>query len=55
MRELETALKCRIGSGYPTDPETIQFLQSWVQEHRDLPSCARHSWATAQRIKASFI
>lgn len=55
MRALESSLKCRIGSGYPTDPDTIQFLQTWVREHGDLPPCARHSWATAQRIKASFI
>jgi len=55
MRELESCLSCRIGSGYPHDPDTIEFLKTWVKQNRDLPSCARHSWATAQRIKASFI
>jgi ribonuclease HII len=55
MRELESRLGCRIGSGYPHDQDTIDFLRNWVRENRELPPCARHSWATAQRIKASFI
>ncbi|MBN1235669.1 MAG: ribonuclease HII [Methanotrichaceae archaeon] len=55
MRELEEAMNCKIGSGYPHDRDTIAFLERWVKENRDLPPCARHSWATAKRIKASFI
>jgi ribonuclease HII len=55
IRDLERSLSCTIGSGYPNDPQTIQFLDNWVKEHRELPTCARHTWATAQRIKASFI
>ena len=55
MRELEEAMHCKIGSGYPHDQDTLDFLQNWVKENRDLPACARHSWATAERIKASFI
>ena len=42
-------------SGYPHDRDTIAFLSEWVRENKDLPPCARHSWTTAQRIKASFI
>ncbi len=55
IRELERALGCKIGSGYPHDPDTIEFLTAWFREKGDRPACARHSWATAQRIKASFI
>jgi len=55
MRELESSLNCKIGSGYPHDPDTIEFLKTWVKQNRDLPRCARHSWETAKRIKASFI
>lgn len=55
VRQLEEELGCKIGSGYPTDKDTIDFLSSWVRENRELPPCARHSWTTAQRIKASFI
>ena len=55
IRELERSLCCTIGSGYPSDPQTMTFLSHWVKEHCELPACARHTWATAQRIKASFI
>jgi ribonuclease HII len=55
MRELESILGCKIGSGYPHDQDTLTFLCNWVKEKKELPPCARHSWATAQRIKASFI
>jgi ribonuclease HII len=55
MKELEADLGCKIGSGYPHDQDTLAFLNAWVKENKDLPLCARHSWTTAQRIKASFI
>jgi ribonuclease HII len=55
IRELEQSMNCTIGSGYPNDPQTIEFLSQWVKAHRDLPPCARQTWATAQRMKASFI
>jgi ribonuclease HII len=55
IRDLERSIGCIIGSGYPSDPQTIMFLNQWVKEHRELPPCARYTWATAQRIKASFI
>ncbi len=55
MQKLESSLGCKIGSGYPHDQDTIDFLCKWIKENQELPPCARHSWATAQRIKASFI
>ncbi len=55
MRKLEDVLGQKIGSGYPHDQDTLTFLRNWVKENKELPPCARHSWATAQRIKASFI
>lgn len=55
MRELERSQSCKMGSGYPSDPDTIRFLETWVKEKKELPPFSRHSWATAQRIKASFI
>lgn len=55
IRELEKSHSCKIGSGYPSDPDTIRFLETWVKEKKELPPFARHSWATAKRIKASFI
>lgn len=39
------------GSGYPVDERTIKFLEKWMEDHDNLPNCARKSWKTAQRIK----
>jgi len=32
MRELEEAMHCKIGSGYPHDRDTIAFLEGWVRK-----------------------
>lgn len=39
-----------IGSGYPSDPVTIQFLEKWIKEKGVLPPYTRRSWKTAQRL-----
>jgi ribonuclease HII len=41
-----------LGSGYPSDARTIQFLERWVREHGGLPDFARRSWETARRVLA---
>jgi ribonuclease HII len=38
------------GSGYPSDPRTINFLKQWIQIHNDLPPFARKSWITVKRL-----
>ncbi|HMK54314.1 MAG TPA: ribonuclease HII [Methanobacteriaceae archaeon] len=38
-----------IGSGYPSDPRTIKFLNETSYE--DLPDFVRHSWATVEKLK----
>lgn len=38
-----------IGSGYPSDPATKEFLSRWIKEHRSYPPFARRSWKTASR------
>lgn len=55
VRELERSLGLEIGSGYPSDPATVRFLEDWAREHGDLPPFVRQSWKTAERIKARFI
>jgi ribonuclease HII len=39
-----------IGSGYPSDPKTINFLKRYVEEFGELPKIARKSWKTSKRI-----
>jgi len=56
IRELERLHNCKMGSGYPSDSDTIKFLEEWVKDKKELPPFARHTWATAKRIiEASFI
>ena len=38
------------GSGYPSDPDTIAFLESWVRSKGEEPEFARKSWKTWDRI-----
>jgi ribonuclease HII len=38
------------GSGYPSDPDTIAFLESWMKSNSSHPEFARRSWKTWERI-----
>jgi len=42
-----------VGSGYPSDPATREFLRSYVETHGDLPDCARASWQTSRDALAA--
>jgi len=41
-----------VGSGYPSDGTTREFLRSFVQSEGELPACARRSWQTSQDVLA---
>jgi len=55
IRDLEQREGAIIGSGYPSDPKTIRFIETWIKEHGSLPPYVRKSWATAQRLIRSSI
>lgn len=42
----------QVGSGYPSDPTTREFLESYVADHGDLPPFARESWSTCADVIA---
>ncbi|ADD06261.1 ribonuclease H, type 2 [Natrialba magadii ATCC 43099] len=42
-----------VGSGYPSDPNTRAFLESYVDAHGELPACARESWSTCEDVLAA--
>ena len=42
-----------VGSGYPSDPTTRDFLEEYVREHGELPDCARSSWQTSDDALAA--
>ena len=39
-----------MGSGYPSDSRTREFLQRYILENGTLPNCARKSWKTSKDI-----
>ena len=49
-QELEPALGLPLGSGYPADPVTKKFLETWVERFGSLPPYVRHSWETCQKL-----
>jgi len=42
-----------VGSGYPSDPTTREFLRTHVREHGELPAAARESWTTCRDALAA--
>jgi len=40
-----------LGSGYPSDPRTITFLQQCLEKKGDYPDFVRKSWQTAKKAK----
>jgi ribonuclease HII len=42
-----------VGSGYPGDETTREFLREYVEAHGDLPDCARRSWGTCEDVLAA--
>ena len=42
-----------VGSGYPGDSTTREFLTSYVDDHGELPPFARESWATCEDALAA--
>jgi len=39
-----------LGSGYPSDARTIEFLRSYIKKYKKAPIIARKSWVTTKRI-----
>lgn len=40
-----------MGCGYPTDSNTIEFLECWIRKFGSYPDFVRKSWKPAKRIK----
>lgn len=42
-----------VGSGYPSDPTTRAFLETYLEATGQLPACARRSWKTCDELVAA--
>lgn len=47
---LQESTEANIGSGYPSDPNTRQYLKDYVKENGQLPSFTRKSWSTSEDL-----
>ena len=43
-----------MGSGYPADPITQNFLNKWLIKFGRLPPSTRHSWKTSQKLLNNY-
>jgi ribonuclease HII len=50
VRRIELEIGEPIGSGYTSDPNTIRFLESWLERYDTLPPHTRKSWDTSNRL-----
>ncbi len=41
-----------LGSGYITDPRTVNFLEQWVRTQKPYPDFVRRSWKPAKKIRS---
>lgn len=39
------------GSGYPSDPRTMSFLEKWIEKSEEYPEFIRKSWKPAKRVR----
>ncbi len=52
MRAIEAEVGQAMGSGYPSDPVTIAFLEKWIKEKGSPPPHTRLTWDTTRRLLA---
>ncbi len=43
-----------VGSGYPSDPTTREFLEQYFEEYNEFPPPTRVSWSTCVSIREAF-
>ncbi len=49
-RDEELASLGPVGSGYPSDPITREWIRGFLDRNEDLPSCVRSRWGTIRKL-----
>ena len=52
LKEIEEQFGVSIGSGYPSDPITIKFLEDYYKKNNSFPDYVRAEWKTLKNIKS---
>jgi len=52
MLEIANEFGTDVGSGYPSDPVTIDFIGRWIKENGNAPPHTRRSWETVKKMMA---
>jgi len=50
LKEIADEFGEDIGSGYPSDPVTVEFINKWIKENGNPPPHTRRSWETVKRM-----
>jgi ribonuclease HII len=53
-QELQQKLNLPLGSGYQTDPITMEFLRQWLRKYGDFPPYVRRSWESARTLYQDY-
>ncbi len=54
VKEISKRFGKEIGSGYPSDTKTREFLRDWIPENGSLPPHTRKSWDTCRELMNRF-
>ncbi len=54
VKEISERLGEDVGSGYPSDAKTREFLRKWISEKESLPPHTRESWETCRELMNKF-
>lgn len=50
IKRIQSEIGEEIGSGYPSDKRTIDFIERWIKTKNTLPPYVRKSWKTISRL-----
>jgi len=55
VEAISEKLESEIGSGYPSDTKTREFLINWISKEESLPPYTRESWDTCKELMNRFL
>ncbi|MCQ2069883.1 MAG: ribonuclease HII [archaeon] len=53
LDDLRNEFDCDIGSGYPSDKTTVEFIEKWIKENNIAPPHTRTSWEPVKKMLSS--